>query len=269
MRAGRRLVLARELRGAETRGELRLVYHPVLALPAVEIVGVEALLRWANPAFGEVSPVEFVPIAEESGAIVPMGTWVLRESCESMARCSEPGRPLELNVNVSARQVSSPDFALWVRQTLAHAEFPADKLGLEITETSLMRPNAVTTRNLHELDALGVRIVLDDFGTGYSSLSWLKQHPFSALKIDRSFIQGLPENRADHAIVAALIGMAEALGCMVTAEGVETAEQLAALRVLGCPRAQGFLFARPAPAGELPALLRARVWPGRDMADAA
>jgi diguanylate cyclase (GGDEF)-like protein len=254
--AGRRLALVRELRGAETRGEMRLVFHPVLALPGLEIVGVEALLRWTNPVFGEVSPVEFVPIAEETGAIVPIGTWVLRESCEMMARASQRGHPLELNVNVSARQVSNPDFALWVRQTLAHAEFPADKLGLEITETSLMRPNAVTERNLRELDALGVRIVLDDFGTGYSSLSWLKQHPFSAIKIDGSFIGDLAGNGTDHAIVAAVIGMAKAIGCTVTAEGVETEQQLTVLRELDCPRAQGFLFSLPVPAQELGALLR-------------
>jgi diguanylate cyclase (GGDEF)-like protein len=269
MHAGRRLVLVRELRGAETRGEMRLVFHPVLALPALEIVGVEALLRWTSPTFGEVAPAEFVPIAEETGAIVPIGTWVLRESCEMMARASEPGRPLELNVNVSARQVSDPDFALWVRQTLAHAEFPADKLGIEITETSLLRPNAVTARNLRELAALGVRIVLDDFGTGYSSLSWLKQHPFSAIKIDGSFIDGLAGNRADHAIVAAVIGMAKAIGCTVIAEAVESEHQLTVLRELDCPRAQGFLFSLPVPAEELGALLRVRGRPPHGMAEAA
>lgn len=269
MRAGRRLVLVRELRGAETRGEMRLVFHPVVELPGLEIVGVEALLRWTSPTFGEVSPTEFVPIAEETGAIVPIGAWVLRESCEMMALASEAGRPLELNVNVSARQVSNPDFALWVRQTLAHAEFPADKLRLEITETSLMRPNAVTARNLHELDALGVKIELDDFGTGYSTLSWLKQHPFSAIKIDGSFIGGLAEDGADHAIVAAVIGMAKAIGCTVTAEGVETEHQLSVLRELGCPRAQGFLFSLPVSADLLGALLRTRRRPPHGISEAA
>jgi diguanylate cyclase (GGDEF)-like protein len=257
MRPGRRLLIARELHGAEMRGELRLVFQPVFALPALEIVGVEALLRWTNPTLGEVPPSEFVPIAEETGSIVPIGAWVLRESCETIVRAAQPGGPVELDVNVSARQVSSPDFALWVRQTLAHAEYPADKLGLEITETSLVRPNAVTTRNLRELDALGVRIVLDDFGTGYSSLSWLKRHPFSALKIDRSFIDGLGESGDDHAIVTAVIGMASALGCTVTAEGVETEQQLAVLRRLNCQRAQGFLLARAIPATELAVLLGA------------
>ena len=269
MHAGRRLVLARGLRGADQRGELRLVFQPVLALPALEIVGVESLLHWTHPTLGDVSPGEFVPIAEETGAIVPIGTWVLRESCEMMARAAEPGRPLELSVSVSARQISNPDFALWVRQTLAHAEFPADKLGLEITETSLMRPNAASARNLRDLDALGVGIVLDDFGTGHSSLSWLKHHPFRAIKIDGSFIGGLQATGADHAIVAALVGMAEAIDCTVTAEGVETEQQLAILQELGCPRAQGSFFAQPVPAEELPALLRTREWPPRGLAAAA
>jgi diguanylate cyclase (GGDEF)-like protein len=261
-RTGRRLVVARELNGAEMRGELRLVFQPVFALPASEIVSVEALLRWTSPTLGEVSPSEFVPIAEDTGAIVPIGAWVLRESCEAIARMSGSGRPLEVDVNVSTRQVSNPDFALWVRQTLAHAELPADQLGLEITETSLMRPNAVATRNLHELDALGVRIVLDDFGTGYSSLSWLKQHPFSAIKIDRSFIGGLAESGDDEAIVAAVITMAKALGCTATAEGVETKQQLAILNRLDCQRAQGFLLAKPMSESELAVLLTTtNQWP--------
>jgi diguanylate cyclase (GGDEF)-like protein len=259
VRTGRRLLLTRELRGAEMRGEMRLVFQPVFALPALEIVGVEALLRWTSPTFGEVSPTEFIPIAEDTGTIVPIGAWVLRESCETMARLARLGHRLELDVNISARQVSNPDFALWVRQTLAHAEFPADMLGLEITETALMRPNALTTRNLRELDSLGVRIVLDDFGTGYSSLSWLKQHPFAAIKIDRSFISGLADNGGDQAIVAAVIGMASALGCTVTAEGVETDQQLTTLQMLDCERVQGFLLARPVPAEDLPALLRSRL----------
>jgi diguanylate cyclase (GGDEF)-like protein len=253
--AGRRLQIARELRGAEVRGEMRLVFQPVIALPTMRIVGVEALLRWTSPTFGEVSPVEFIPIAERAGTIVPIGAWVLRESCETMARLAQLGFDLELNVNVSAFQVSQPDFPLWVRQTVAHAEFPVTRLGLEITETALMRPDVTTTYNLHELNALGAQIVVDDFGTGYSSLTWLKQHPFSSIKIDRSFISDLADDKGDRAIVAGVIGMANALGCVVTAEGVETEQQLAALRALGCGRAQGFLLARPIPVDELTALL--------------
>ena len=152
-----------------------------------------------------------------------------------MARLDELGHHLELDVNVSAFQISKPDFPLWVRQTLAHAEFPASRLGLEIT--ALMRPDGLATQNLRELDALGARIVLDDFGTGYSSLSWLKQHPFDAIKIGRSFVSGLPDGKSDRAIVAAVIGMAKDLDCSVTAEGVETEEQLATLQALGCERA--------------------------------
>ncbi len=256
VRTGRHLLLARGLRGAETRGELRLVYQPVFALPALEIVGVEALLRWTNPTIGEVEPAELVPVAEDTGTIVPIGAWALRESCETIAG-ADPARPVELHVNVSGRQVSDPDFPLWVRQTLAHAEFPADLLALEITETALIRPNAVAMRNLHALNALGVRIVLDDFGTGHSSLAWLKHHPFSALKIDRSFIAGVAERSDDYALVAAVINMANALDCTVTAEGVETDEQLAALLHLRCERAQGFLLARPVPATEVGGLLTA------------
>jgi EAL domain-containing protein (putative c-di-GMP-specific phosphodiesterase class I) len=175
-----------------------------------------------------------------------------------MARISDMGYPLELEVNVSARQVSDPEFALWVRQTLAHAEFPADMLGLAITETALIRPHTVTSRNLNELDSLGVRIVLEHFGTGSSSLSWLKQHPFGAIKIDRSFISDLPANDGDRAIVAGVIDIARALGCIVTAEGVETAQQLAALQSLGCGRVQGFELAGPVSAEGLIALLEHR-----------
>ena len=255
VRTGRRLLLARELRDAEVRGELRLMFQPIVALPTGNIIGVEALVRWTSPTFGVVSPIEFISIAEDTGTIVPIGAWVLRESCEAMVRLAEMGYPLELNVNVSARQVSKPEYTLWVRQTLTHAQFPADKLGLEITETALIRPDAITKRNLRELDALGIHIVLDDFGTGYSSLSWLKQRPFGEIKIDRSFVSGLPDNAGDHAIVVAVIGMARAFGCIVTAEGVETEEQLAVLKTLGCDRAQGFLLAEPMTVEELTALL--------------
>jgi diguanylate cyclase (GGDEF)-like protein len=255
---GRRLRLARELRGAETRGELSLVYQPVVALPSMEVVGVEALLRWTSPTLGAVTPSEFVPVAEDTGSIVPIGAWALRESCEAMALLAEGGYPLELGVNVSACQVVHPDFPLWVRRTLSHAMFPAHLLGLEITETALMRPGTLTSRWLGELDELGVRLVLDDFGTGYSSLTWLKQHRFGAIKIDHSFVRGLPDDQGDRAIVAGVINMARALGSGVTAEGVETEEQLAALQALGCERVQGFLLMEPVGADELPGVIRER-----------
>jgi diguanylate cyclase (GGDEF)-like protein len=256
VRPGRRLVLARELRGAELRGELSLAFQPVFALNTGRIVSVESLLRWTSPALGTVTPAEFIPIAEDTGTIVPIGAWVLRESCETVARITaELGRPLELAVNVSTHQLAKPGFALSVQRTAAHAEFPIGMLALEITETALMRPNTVTDRTLQQLDALGVQIVLDDFGTGFSSLSWLKHHPLSAIKIDRDFIAGLAEDRRDQAIVAAVIGMSQALGYTVTAEGVETEQELAALRELSCDRIQGFLIGRPLTADGLAALL--------------
>jgi diguanylate cyclase (GGDEF)-like protein len=255
---GRRLRLARELRGVETRGELSLVYQPVVALPTMEVVGVEALLRWTSPTLGTVAPSEFVPVAEDTGSIVPIGAWAMRESCEAMALLSQEGQPLELGVNVSACQVAHPDFPLWVRRTLFHAQFPAHLLGLEITETALMRPGTLTAQRLGELDELGVRLVLDDFGTGYSSLTWLKQHRFGSIKIDHSFVRGLPDDPGDRAIVAGVIGMARALGSGVTAEGVETEGQLAALQTLGCERVQGFLLMEPVGAAELPGLIKER-----------
>jgi diguanylate cyclase (GGDEF)-like protein len=256
-RAGRRVSLARELRDAEMRDEMRLVFQPVFELASSKVVAVEALLRWSCPKFGEVLPTELIPIAESTGAIVPLGAWVLRESCETLARVAEQiGRSLELAVNVSAHQLANPGFARSVFQTLAHAEFAAELLTLEISETALMRPDAVSARTLRELDSLGVRIVVDDFGTGYSSLTWLKQHPIHGIKIDRSFVMGLGDDDVNRAIVAAVIGMAKALGCTVTAEGVESEAELEALRALSCERIQGFLLARPTPVDELAALLR-------------
>jgi EAL domain-containing protein (putative c-di-GMP-specific phosphodiesterase class I) len=222
------------------------------------VVGVESLLRWSSPDLGELSPAEFVPVAEDSGSIVPIGGWVLRESCEAMASLDDVAGSLELGVNVSARQLSNPDFALWVRQTLAHAQLAPERLRLEITETALLRPGALAAHGLLDLDALGVQLVLDDFGTGYSSLSWLKQHRFGAIKIDHSFIRGLPDDAGDRAIVDGILGMAQALGCSVTAEGVETEGQLAALRALGCERVQGFLLLEPVGLDQLRDLLDGR-----------
>lgn len=255
---GRRLALVRELRGAELRDELGLVFQPVFELERGALVGVEALLRWNSPALGAVPPAELIPVAEDTGMIVPIGSWVLRESCELIHRVSaEAGRPIELSVNVSAHQLANPGFAQSVRQILAHAEFPADQLVLEITETALVQAETVAAHTLRDLESHGIRIALDDFGTGLSSLAWLKEHPLDEIKIDRGFVNGLAGDARDQAIVASLINLARALGCSVTAEGVETEDQLIALRMLECERVQGFLLARPVPAQELVALLAA------------
>ena len=255
--ARRRLVIARALPGAEMRGEMRLGYQPVFDLKRDTIIGVEALLRWRHPDLGDVSPTEFIPLAEDSGAIIPIGAWVLRESCELIGALSEQaGRPLDLSVNVSGRQLARPGFANSVRQTLAHARFPTARLTLEITETALISPDDDAASTLKELESLGIGIVLDDFGTGYSSLSWLKLHPFSGIKIDRGFVAGIPHDRVNHAIVAGVIGMARATGSTVTAEGIETETERDALRALDCDRGQGFLLARPMAAQALGELVR-------------
>jgi len=259
LRTGRRLSIARDLRDAEMRGEMHLVFQPVFELETTELVAVEALLRWNSPTLGEISPVDFVPIAENSGVIVPLGAWVLRESCEILERIvAQAGRPVELSVNVSAHQLGQAGFAQTVRQTLHHARFPPESLTLELTETALLRQDTVILRTLAELKSLGVGIALDDFGVGYSSLAWLKQHPLEAIKIDRSFVSGLPDDLPDRPMIGAMVGVARAIGCTVTAEGVETAEQLHAVKEVGCDRAQGFLLARPMHAEELAALLLTR-----------
>ena len=256
-RSPRRLSLARELRDAEMRGEMSLLFQPVFELAGSRVVAVEALVSWSSPALGEVSPTEFLAVAEDSGAIVGLGAWMLRESCEKLAEVSaQTGRCLELGVNVTAQQVAKPGFAHSVHQTLKHAEFPAELLTLEITEAGLTAPDAVSARNLRELEELGVRIVLDDAGAGDSSLGWLKDHPDHGIKIDSDLVRGLPGDLGDRAIVAALIGMARALDATITAQGVETETQLDALRTLGCERAQGLLLARAVPADELAPLLR-------------
>ena len=258
IRTGRRQSLAHELRNAEMREEMRLVFQPVFELTGSKIVAVEALVRWNSVGFGDVPSSEFMPIAEDTGAIVPLGAWALRESCETLARISDQtGSSPDLAVGVSPHQLARPGFAKSVHQTLMHAGFPADRLTLEITETALMQPTAITVRTLYELGSLGVRIVLDDFGGGHSSIRWLQDHPLDAVRIDSSFVQDLTEHDAGRAIVAAVIGIASALGCTVTAEGVETSSQLDALRELSCDRAQGLLLAGAVGADELAVLLRA------------
>jgi diguanylate cyclase (GGDEF)-like protein len=248
-----RLELERCLRSALTSGELRLEYQPIVSFGDWRVSAAEALVRWEHPERGLVLPTEFVPVAEESGLILPLGRWVLVEACRQLAAWRAAGRTeLRVTVNLSARQFSDPDLTAVVAEALARAGLPGDALWLEITESVLMEEVEAAADTLLALKRLGVHLSVDDFGTGYSSLSYLKQFPVDVLKIDRSFIDGLGTDPEDGAIVLAIVSLARALRLEVVAEGVEHLHQLEALQRLGCNAVQGFLLARPVPADRLP-----------------
>jgi EAL domain-containing protein (putative c-di-GMP-specific phosphodiesterase class I) len=243
-----RLDIESGLRHALDRDELRLVYQPEVDLASGRIVAVEALLRWEHPVHGTVSPAKFIPIAEQSGLIVPIGAWVMREACVAAARWrrAPAGRGLQVAVNLSPRQLGSVDLLDVVSEALSEAELEPSALCLEITETALMADMRSATEMLQRLKSLGLRLAIDDFGIGYSSLMHLKQLlPVDLLKIDKSFVDGVTESAEDHAIVEAVINLAAALGVEAIAEGVETSEQATELRSMSCRLAQGFHFARP------------------------
>jgi EAL domain-containing protein (putative c-di-GMP-specific phosphodiesterase class I) len=254
-----RLSVERDLRRAlDGEGRLWVAYQPYYRLPGRSLAGVEALVRWDHAARGNLAPAEFIPVAEESGLVVPLGAHVLREACAQVARWRRetPYTDLRLTVNVSARQMASPDFVGTVQEVLADTGLEPDSLGLEITEGLLLEETPATALTIELLQTLGVRLLLDDFGTGYSSLRYLQRYALDGLKVDRAFVAGLGEaGDGDGAIVDAIVGMARALGMAVIPEGVETEAQLARLAALGCDHAQGFLLSRPLPADELEALL--------------
>jgi diguanylate cyclase (GGDEF)-like protein/PAS domain S-box-containing protein len=258
-RAVRRLETERELRHALERNELELHYQPVIALGSGEIVGLEALVRWNHPERGVLDPGEFVSIAEESGLIEPIGRWVQETACRQVLgwHALQPDRrPLDISVNLSARQVAHRDLAASIEDVLTRTGLDPVNLRLEITESVLVDDAASAGASLAALAELGVRLVLDDFGTGYSSLAYLNRFPFHALKIDRSFVDGLGVEQDRTAIVEAVIGMARALSLDAIAEGVENEAQLAELRRLGCDFAQGHLFSRPLAPEKVTTLLR-------------
>ncbi len=248
-----------DLRKALAQGEFELFYQPVVNVSTNEITGAEALLRWNHPERGMVPPVEFISLSEEIGLIIPLGEWVLRTACADAATWEQD---ISVAVNLSPVQFKSNNLVTTVVSALASSGLPASRLELEITESVLMQDNDSTLKTLHQFRALGVRISMDDFGTGYSSLSYLRRFPFNKIKIDRSFIQDLPGEIDSLSIVRAVTGLGSSLGMATTAEGVETAEQLAVLREEGCTEMQGYIFSPPRPAREFVKLLRN---PGRKL----
>jgi diguanylate cyclase (GGDEF)-like protein/PAS domain S-box-containing protein len=254
--AEKRLSTELALRRSIARDEFDVMYQPVMAIEGTALVGVEALVRWRRPGEGLVEPDAFIGIAEDTGLIRPLGSWVLREACQQLHRWAQIGvAGGVVSVNLSARQLASPDLVGNVVGAMAAAGIDPGQLSFEITESVLMDDVDFSIEILRALKDIGVGLAIDDFGTGYSSLSYLRRFPVDTLKMDRSFINRLAAGAPDVAIVSAVIGLGQALGLTVTAEGVETVEQLRVLADLGCDAAQGYLFARPIPASEVPAFV--------------
>jgi predicted signal transduction protein with EAL and GGDEF domain len=245
--------LEHDLRTAIENDELMLAYQPVFSADGERVVGVEALARWNHPVRGNVTPAEFIPIAEHSGLIIPLGEWALRRACLDAAAW-----PVALAVNVSPLQFRRPDFVEVVKRTLAETGFDATRLELEITESTLLGNVEGAETAMRQLKALGVRLALDDFGTGYSSLLYLRRFPFDKLKIDRSFIRNIESAAEAAPIVHAIVSLGRGLGMKVTAEGVETAEQHLFLRAAGVHFMQGYRFGRPEPAAAITERLAAQ-----------
>jgi EAL domain-containing protein (putative c-di-GMP-specific phosphodiesterase class I) len=243
-----RRALESDLREALSRGEFELHYQTIVEFAAQAVCGVEALVRWRHPELGLLLPDQFIPLAEETGLIVPLGEWVLRKACADAASWPSPSK---VAVNLSPVQFGTGDLAEMVCRALKDAGLPPERLELEITESVLLKPNDDNLDTLRRLKSLGLSIVLDDFGTGYSSLTYLHMFPFDKIKIDKSFVHELSSSAECAAIVCAVIGLGSSLGIGTVAEGVETQEQFALLRVAGCRQAQGYLFGHPVPAAEL------------------
>jgi len=255
-----RLKMETELRRALERQELRIHYQPLVSLETRRITGMEALVRWQHPERGLLLPLEFIPLAEEIGAIVPLGRWVLKNACAEARRWQRTngGPPVAISVNLSARQFSQSDVLALTCEALEESGLPAPSLRLELTESALMDDPVAAAAKLGQLKQLGVNLDIDDFGTGYSSLSYLRRFPIDALKIDRAFVSKMDADVEDREIVRTIVTLAANLGVSAVAEGVETPAQEAQLRSFHCPYAQGFLFSRPVPAAEVAGLLKGR-----------
>jgi diguanylate cyclase (GGDEF)-like protein len=258
-RAWQRLEIETDLRRALDRGEFVLHYQPIVDLASGRIEELEALIRWQHPKRGIVPPNAFIPIAEETGLIVPIGRWVLEQACEQLRAWGNDD--LVVSVNLAARQFQDPQLLSEVGRVLTQTGIAPRQLKLEITESAAMHDAAATETTLRQLKALGVGLAIDDFGTGYSALSYLKRFSVDTLKVDRSFVNGIGHNIDDTAIVSAIVALARTMGLEVTAEGVETADQREHLRVLGCNRGQGYYFARPRDRAEVSDLLDRCVLP--------
>ncbi|HXT69596.1 MAG TPA: EAL domain-containing protein [Vicinamibacterales bacterium] len=264
--AEERLELETDLRRAIAHSEFEVFYQPIVSLAAEKVTGFEALIRWRHPTRGLVSPADFIPIAEDTGLIVPIGSWVLREACLQIKKwereCPESA-DLVVNVNLSARQCMHPDLLQDVARILAETGCPAERVKLEITEGVVLENSDAVSEILHKLRNLGVQLGLDDFGMGYSALSYLQRFPFQTIKIDRTFVSGMKET-GNTEIIRAIVSMAAGLDMNVTAEGVETADQVSRLQDLACEFGQGYYFQRPLTAADatkmlasgLPKLLR-------------
>jgi EAL domain-containing protein (putative c-di-GMP-specific phosphodiesterase class I) len=251
-----RMELEASLRQALEKGELYLEYQPQVDVRTGMLYGVEALARWKSGRFGQVRPDHFIPLAEETGFIVPMGEWILRTACREYQTWQARWSGLAtLSVNVSARQLQQPGFLATVEAILAETGMGRGSLLLEITESALVSNPEEAVTTLRALARMGVGVSIDDFGTGYSSLSYLKRFPVNELKIDRSFVNGLAGDADDVAIAQAVIALGNALNLEVIAEGVESAEQMRVLERLGCHRVQGYYVGRPVRASKMPALL--------------
>jgi EAL domain-containing protein (putative c-di-GMP-specific phosphodiesterase class I) len=254
-----RVQLESDLRRALEAGELFLQYQPTFDLGSGQIVGAEALARWNHPARGLVQPTEFIPLAEASGLIRPLGAWVLREACRQAAewqRSSPPReKPLTLNINLSGRQLQFPEVVDDVARALEESGLPPSSLVLEMTESVLMDDNEDVLTILRRIKALGARLAIDDFGTGYSSLSYLHRFPVDMLKIDRSFVERLSHASDNAELARTIVRLGQSLQLVTVAEGVEDSAQFLALRRMGCDVGQGFYFGRPMESGEISRLL--------------
>lgn len=252
-----RLDLESDLHRALDRDEFCLHYQPLVGLADGDAVAFEALVRWEHPTRGLVPPLEFVPLAESTGLIAPLGRWVVEEACRQAAAWQREshGRPVVVAVNLSARQLADPDLVGTVASALVASGIAPSSLIVEVTESALLADPELGAAILHALGALGVRVAIDDFGTGHASLAYLKTLPVDCLKIDRTFVHDITSDPADRAIVEAVVRLGHALDISVVAEGIETSEQLAVLQALGCDVGQGFWFARPQPAAVAAALV--------------